>query len=292
MTSTPEWLLAHGFHRDSDDPDTWRRNKDLRVPQNTEGPGLSFQEAAREALRDDIPGGVDRGDPARYWPDAVEDDARCAVCNALLGIGCERDDCPRTQWLTRAAVPPQAPPMYVAVRCPEAWWYSYGDDLMPEYKAKIRASVDEALTALGFVQVEPAVPPQAANAEALAESVRETIGAPTQHHLRCDSRRGAECDCYMRRYTPGLEALDALLAQVAEAKRELDWAREKWTHRNASVGQTWREVCERAERAETEAERLRAAVEDFVQHTTVPEYLRRTRSFNALVRALRGGDTG
>lgn len=77
-----DWLLTHGWHRDSDDPDTWRRNKDQLVPANTEGPGLSFDEAVQEA-RDDIPGGVDRGDPTRYCSDAAPPLAVSAEARAI-----------------------------------------------------------------------------------------------------------------------------------------------------------------------------------------------------------------
>lgn len=49
LPDTPDCLLEHGFHRDSDDPDTWRANVDPRTPRNTEGPGLSFDEAVAAA---------------------------------------------------------------------------------------------------------------------------------------------------------------------------------------------------------------------------------------------------
>ncbi len=51
-----------------------------------------------------------------------------------------------------------------------------------------------------------------------AECVRETMNAPSDHHLRCDSRTGLECDCYMRHWQPALEALSRLAA--AEAQRD------------------------------------------------------------------------
>jgi hypothetical protein len=41
----------------------------------------------------------------------------------------------------------------------------------------------------------------------MARLLRETI--PEQHHDRCDSRYGGECDCYMRRYADELAAIAA-----------------------------------------------------------------------------------
>ena len=53
----------------------------------------------------------------------------------------------------------------------------------------------------------------------LAEKVRTMPKVQTEHHRLCDSRRDKPCDCYMRAYTPGLDALNELVAD-AEALAE------------------------------------------------------------------------
>lgn len=214
---SPEWLLAHGFHRDSDDPDTWRRNKDQRVPANTEGPGLSFDEAVREALTE--PGGESR---------------------------------------------------------PEGQGQVLGSSVLP-----------------GSVS---AVPPQAANAEADVirrgiDSLRWLLNNAHNHNSAhwANFRQGGENDA-----TAALAALDALLAQVAEAGRE----RDEWCAMHQELAR--QDFVGRAERAETEAERLDKHMRGLIR--AVEAYMRTPHGYMvekqihdalALARtALRGGDTG
>lgn len=105
-----------------------------------------------------------------------------------------------------------------------------------------------------------------ASSDTLADTIREAIGAPAEHHKLCNGIRyqGRECDCYMRRYTPALDALDALLASVAAEQcgdtgawiEANDRADEAEANLLAAARRAGDEAI-RAERAESDNQKLR-----------------------------------
>lgn len=53
-------------------------------------------------------------------------------------------------------------------------------------------------------------------------AVRAVIEIPADHHARCATRSGGECDCFWRRYEPqrqAIKALDSLAADAALVER-------------------------------------------------------------------------
>lgn len=94
----------------------------------------------------------------------------------------------------------------------------------------------------------------AADPRKLADTVREALRVPPEgHHRFCATRRAddAECDCFMRSYTPALAALDALVSLAEQLQRERDEAlqvKEEGLHVCDTVEEGWRpcpaDLCE------------------------------------------------
>lgn len=70
-----------------------------------------------------------------------------------------------------------------------------------------------------------------------ADVIRAAIGAPAEHHLRCNSRKGDACDCYMRHYVPALAALDALEREIGDLDQAGANVQELWKKAEAERDQ-------------------------------------------------------
>lgn len=67
------------------------------------------------------------------------------------------------------------------------------------------------------------------------DTIEEALHLPDDHHSRCESRNGKPCDCYMRSYTPTIEALALVRERLRRAEAVVEAAERYERRRQSSI---------------------------------------------------------